>query len=126
MTSSEFTQCEAYLKQGAVLDVAVFMSWFNARKECEWLKEKDDDYGETPMHTALLYNAPEAVAMALFEAWPDAVKVKNNRGNTPLHRALMYNAPEAVAMALLRGEMQPRRRAIWATHHCTLRALKHW
>ena len=108
------------------MDVAVFMSWFNARKECEWLKEKDDDYGETPMHTALLYNAPEAVAMALFEAWPDAVKVKNNRGNTPLHRALMYNAPEAVAMALLRGEMQPRRRAIWATHHCTLRALKHW
>ena len=57
MASSEYVQCEAYLKQGAALDVAVFMSWFDVHKEGEWLKEKDD-YGCTPLHLALCYNAP--------------------------------------------------------------------
>ena len=43
MASSEYAECLAYLKQGAALDVAVFMSWFGARKEGEWLQEKDED-----------------------------------------------------------------------------------
>ena len=107
--SSEYVQCEAYLKQGAALVVAVFMSWFGARKEGEWLKEKDNqcdradrwERGNTPLHLALLYKAPAAVAMALHAAWPDAVKEKNNKGDIPLFLALENNAPEAVVMALL-------------------------
>ena len=46
MTSSEYTQCLAYLKQGAALVVAVFLSWLGVHKEGEWLKEKNT----TPLH----------------------------------------------------------------------------
>ena len=83
MASPGYTQCAAYLKQGAALVVAVFLSWFGARKEGEWLKEKDNN-GRTLLLKALMYKAPEAVVMALFEAWPDAVKEKADNGYTPL------------------------------------------
>ena len=53
MPFHEYAQCTAYLKQGEALDVAVFMSWFGARKEGEWLSEKDDHYGNTLLHDAL-------------------------------------------------------------------------
>ena len=99
MASSEYAQCEAYLEQGVALDVAVFMSWFDARKEGAWLTEKDWN-GDTPLLKALMYKAPEAVVMALFEAWPGAVKEQSNGGSIPLHIALWKGAPEAVAMAL--------------------------
>ena len=100
MASSEYTQCLAYLQQGAALVVAVFMTWFGARNEGEWLKEKDK-YGYTPLYKALESNAPEAVVIALLAAWPDAAKAKRRRGCNPLCLALEHNAPEAVAMALL-------------------------
>ena len=80
--------------------VAVFMSWFDTRKEGQWLKEIDLGYGYTALHVALMYKAPEAVAMALFEAWPDAVKETDCFGKTPLQYALEFNAPEAVVLAL--------------------------
>ena len=109
MASSEYAECLAYLKQGAALDVAVFRSWFDVRRGgcigyicmcgCEWLKEKDENGGTLLIH-ALLYEAPEAVAMALFKAWPDAAKEMDNYGNTPLVHALGKKAPEAVVMAL--------------------------
>ena len=76
------------------MDVAYFMSWFNARREGKWLKEKDWN-GDTPLYRALQYKAPEAVAMALFEAWPDVVKEKDNTGRTPLCHALVHKAPNA-------------------------------
>ena len=91
MASPEYVQCLAYLEQGAALVVAVFLSWFDARKEGEWLKEKDDD-GDTLLHLALYYKAPQAVAMAMFKAWPDAAKVKNNAGYIPLHYAAKHHA----------------------------------
>ena len=90
----------AYLKQGAALDAAVFLSWFDARKEAKWLEENDDD-GNTPLDLALQHNAPEAVVTALFEAWPDAVKEENNNGDTPLCLALVHKAPEAVVPSQL-------------------------
>lgn len=60
---------------------------------------------------ALQNKATEAVVMALLDAWPDAVKEKDNgvySGHpTPLYFALNNNAPEVVAMALLkRGQKQ--------------------
>ena len=90
---------KAYLKQGAALDSAVLMSWFDARKEGEWLKE-GDRYGDTPLCLALNNNAPEAVALAMIAACPDAVKLMNMYCNTPLHIALANKAPEAVTTAL--------------------------
>ena len=100
MTSPEYTQCLAYLKQGAALVVAVFLSWFGVHKDGEWLKEKNT-YGSTPLHLALAYEAPEAVVMVLFAAWPDAAKEKKKNGYTPLHLALKKGVPQAVAMALV-------------------------
>ena len=95
----EYAQCEAYLRQGAALNVAEFMSWFGARKEGEWLKEKDNN-GNTLLLYALIYKVPEAVAMTLFEAWPDAVNEQSHQGATPLYLALQNNAPEAVVVGL--------------------------
>ena len=81
--------------------VAVFMSWFDAHKGGQWLKETDNKNGNTPLHFALEKQTPEAVTLALLAAWPDAAKVKNNYGDTPLYLALANNAPEAVVMALI-------------------------
>ena len=41
------------------------------------------------------------MVLALFEAWPDAVKEKDEDGNTPLHLALIKRA--TVAMALFKA-----------------------
>ena len=71
------------------------------RKEGEWLKEKDETHGATPLHWALVNSAPEAVVVALAAAWPDAAKEKNNGGCTPLHFALLNNAPGPVVVALV-------------------------
>ena len=62
--------------------------------------------GNCPLHLALIQldlansGASEAVVLALFAAWPDAVKEKNNQLNIPLHLALAHTASEAVVLAL--------------------------
>ena len=70
------------------------------------VKEKDNGVYSghpIPLYFALKNNAPEVVAMALFEAWPEAAGVKDvdRAGDTILHLALQYNASDAVEMALL-------------------------
>ena len=102
MASSEYTRCLAYLNQGAALVAATFIAWFGVRKEGEWLKEKDADYGDTLLHVALTNKVPEAVANALFAAWADAVKEKNIDDNTPLHIALWNkDVPETIIQAFI-------------------------
>ena len=81
--------------------VAVFLSWFSARRDGDFLREKDDGFGCTLLHFALRSNTPNAVVMALVAAWPGAVKEKEKNGYIPLHYALIYQAPEAVVMALI-------------------------
>ena len=103
MASSEYTQCVGHLSQGAALDVAGFMSWFNVRKEGEWLRETGflRHAWDTPLHCALRYNAPDVVVMAILAAWPDALKeMGGTYSQTPLHYALRYTAQGAVVMAL--------------------------
>eukprot|EP00729_Bicosta_minor_P012401 gene12401-31874_t len=51
----DFLICEAFLQQGADLDVKVFLDWFEASKaegRRGWM-DKRDTLGNTPLHLAL-------------------------------------------------------------------------
>ena len=97
-----FQQCEAYLQQGAALDVAAFTAWFEEHNEKgAWIKEANGD-GETLLYTAISNTVPEAAISALMNAWPEGVKETNNDYYTPMHIALeTEDTPEAVVSALM-------------------------
>lgn len=97
-----FQQCEAYLQQGAALDVAAFTAWFEEHNEKRaWVKEANDD-GETLLYTAISNTVPEAAISALMNVWPEGVKETNNDYDTPLHIALgTEDTPEAAVSALM-------------------------
>ena len=98
--SAEYELCKSYLEQGDAMDASGFLSWFDAHKEGDWIKEKDE-FGNTPLYNALENDASEKVVSALIAAWPGAVKEKDNNGYTPLHYALRKKALEAVMLPLI-------------------------
>ena len=89
--SQSYLQCNAYIEQGADVDVDAFLEWLAEHKDgsCgEWLIEKDRD-GSTPLHLAL-QNGIESgkllptIILAILDACPAAVQEPDNSAYSPL------------------------------------------
>lgn len=62
-----------------------------------------DRYGNTPLHAALGYQAPDDVLVRLLTAYPDAVKVHGSDEWLPLRVAAMWGASTPICEQLIRA-----------------------
>lgn len=60
-----------------------------------------DQYGNTPLHAALGYQAPDDILMQLLHIYPAATKVHGTEDWTPLHVASMWGCSTVVLTALI-------------------------
>lgn len=67
------------------------------------LIQAEDRFGNTPLHSALGFQAPEHLSLKLLETFPNAAKVHGTEDWLPLHVASMWGAPSNVVEALIRA-----------------------
>ena len=92
--------CGMYLKQGADLDAAGFLAWFDSYAKGEWVEEKGV-HAAALINAALAHGVQQEVTMALIDVWAGADLLKDDKGQTPLSVALQSSAPDAVVEAII-------------------------
>jgi len=66
------------------------------------LTRETDRYGNTPLHTAIGFQAPEHLILKLLELHPDATTVHGTDCWLPLHVAAMWGSTPAIMERLIR------------------------
>lgn len=104
--SREHQQCVLYLREKEQLNVGKFLAWWE-KNGTKCVKEKDYT-NNTLFQVALYTKPPTAVMLAIFNAWPDAVKEtspNHEEGSdyTCLHLALEDKVKEEVTLSVLKA-----------------------
>lgn len=72
-------------------------------EELDWnLVNTRDRYGNTPLHAALGYGAPDSVLLRLLDLYPHATKMPGTDDWLPLHVAAMWGASAPVVERIIR------------------------
>jgi hypothetical protein len=66
------------------------------------MAQKPDKYGNLPLHAAIGYKAPDALILAIIQAYPQATRVHGTDDWLPLHIAAMWGASPQVMETLIR------------------------
>ena len=62
-----------------------------------------DTYGNTALHSAIGYKAPDELLLAMIDMYPEATTVHGTEDWTPLHVASMWGCSSRVMTAIIRA-----------------------